>query len=60
MLNLTLTYPHDAFEKILKFLVCGWDSKLENSNDGQQANYLHYWVLYDINVVLHTIYLILM
>jgi len=55
MLNLTLTGPNNAFEKILIFFVRGWDWNLENLN----ANCFHYWCLHTIDVVRCIVYLIL-
>ena len=50
-LNLTLTNPHDAYDKI--------HCNLENLSNSQHTNYMCHWCLYDIDVVQSVAYLIL-
>lgn len=38
-------------KRFKKSFVLNWDSNLENLNNHHHANYLHYWGLYDIDVV---------
>jgi len=54
--NLNLTDLQHSWS-ILKFFFQGWYSNLESFNDGQHANYLHYWCMYDIDVLSHLVHL---